>query len=230
MTKTKPTQKTDPAKQVGIELLLGVAVCAAGYFFVVDPAESRLAKAREQITALAAQTGASARPAIPPERAEALLKEAQERSRSIETRSALAKEQSALFAALMDLSGKHHIRVDQLQPTSGPAGRRPDRRASAPPPPPPPTGPGGAPGAAGDVPRAPTIESACVRYSIAATGSYADLASFIGALQTELGFTRVRSVRIDPVREATTPTVQVMIETEHYAFGIGDLAIAEAPQ
>lgn len=214
---------TDPSRQVLIELVLGVAVCAAGFFFTVDSTQKSIAKARDEITALTAQAAEQRRPPVPADKADSVIKEATAKIKTIQDRSALAKDQSALFSALMELAGSHRIRVDQLQPVTV-GNKRTASKPAAPPPPPPPSGSGTGP----LTPAAPQIESACVRYAIAATGSYADLARFVGALQFDLGFTRVRSVRIDPVRESSTPIVQVLIETEHYAFGAGAVASAQA--
>lgn len=217
MSTTNPPMS--PGRRLGIELFLGVAGCMAGTMLLVDPAASALARAREEMSTLTAQSGqAGQRPAIPAERAPQILKDANERLAAIAARSTLAKDQAVLFGALISLADRHRIHVDQVQPAV--SNRSKERRAAPP-----------APSAApAPDPGAPAVESACVRYSIVATGGYADLTRFIDGLQADLGFTRVRSLRMDPVRDASPPTVQVIIETEHFAFGAGAAAIAAAAE
>jgi hypothetical protein len=57
-----------------------------------------------------------------------------------------------------------------------------------------------------------------VAYSISAKGSYSDVALFLRALRTGLGYSIVRSARISPYGDDQAKLVRAEIETEHFAF------------
>ncbi len=57
-----------------------------------------------------------------------------------------------------------------------------------------------------------------VGYDLAVVGMYADLIGFLQALESDAGFTRVRSVTATPVMDPSQEAVLALIRTEHFAF------------
>jgi len=191
---------------VGSELVIGAAICSAGYFFLVDPMERDLASTREQIGVAQAELSREQAAALPPEKAQSVVQVATALREQVQRRSEPARSQAAMFSAIMMLADSCHVRIDQLQPKAPKTGAA--RAPDAPPPPP------------GD---------AHCGYSISADAHFASIAHFVQALQEELGLTSVRSVRLTPTSTAGDTSVHATIETEHWAFDLKSGAAPAAP-
>jgi hypothetical protein len=66
-----------------------------------------------------------------------------------------------------------------------------------------------------------------VGYSITATGTYADIAAFVRALQGDMGFTSVKSLTLS-APALGTEQVRASIETAHFSFELGPVKSAQA--
>ncbi len=199
-------------RRLAAELAIGLALCAGAYMLVVEPLERRLLDTRHEADTLReAASGATTQ--APPEKAAAAVARTRRLAMAIEDRSAPARGESEMFGALSRLAESHRIRIDMLQPIQkqGEAGGGP---ASAVP------GVGGVGGGAGE--KSPRVLPGDARagYSISFVAEYADAAAFLGALQTELGFSIIKSGRITPAPEAGSKLVSVVIVTEHRGFDI----------
>lgn len=178
---------------------MGLAACVGAYMALVDGPRKQLVATRTESIALAEQVRAaeSLRDQVPAMTA-ALDKIARDEAQ-MKDMGRLAREERALFAAVMSLAGANHVRIDELNPVRsvGPA--------KAPPPPP------------GQAPAAPANDTT-VGYTMVAIASYEDVTAFITAIRTELGYALIRSVRMTPVQDERIKLVRAVIETEHYSF------------
>ncbi|HZW06435.1 MAG TPA: hypothetical protein VFF65_04870 [Phycisphaerales bacterium] len=188
------------------ELAIGSACCAAGYFFFVDPLVGKLAQAQAEVDTLtlAIAKGAGKPPAAADDAKARLAKEALE---TIAARSALAADQARLLQAVSTLADTCQVRIEQFSPAA-------------------PRGPRAAPGQSPVKPD-PRIEQRTA-LSISLTGTYADTARFIRAIQQDVGFTTIRSLRVSPASGAAADTVSVTVDTEHVAVNTKALAAAQA--
>lgn len=189
------------------ELAIGSACCAAGYFFFVDPLVAKLAQAHAEVDTLtfAITKGAGQAPAAVDSAKAQFAKEALD---TIAARSALAADQARLLQAVSTLADTCRIRIEQFNPAN-------------------PRGPRPAPGQSATKPD-PKIEQRTA-LSISLTGTYADTARFVRAMQQEIGFTTLRSIRVSPTGASTPDTVSVTIDTEHVAVNTKALAASQAP-
>ena len=132
----------------------------------------------------------------------AAVREAETRASVIRERSELSGNGRALHTALTDLATRHKLRLDELNPSAASSLPAPAK------------GPGpGIPAAS-----AANVDKA-LAFSMVATASYSDVAKFMQDLQTELGYSVVRSVRVSPVAEQPG-VVRATISTEHYWFDV----------
>ena len=189
------------------ELAIGSACCAAGYFFFVDPLVTKLDLAHAEVDALtlAVTKGANQPPA---EADAAKAKFAKEALDAIAARSAVAADQARLLQAVSTLADACNVRIEQFSPAQ-------------------PRGPRAVPGQ-NPVKPDPKIEQRTA-LSISLTGAYADTARFVRAMQQEIGFTTLRSLRVSPTGAATPDAVSVTIDTEHVAVNAKALAAAQTP-
>jgi hypothetical protein len=196
------------------QFVIAIAVCAGAYFFLVDPAKNRLAMVRAQVSkALLAENSDSAAARISLDQLKSIQDATLARARLIDDRSRLARNDSELFQAVSDLAQAHSVRVNQLSPvTLNTTGRLVTPTPAAPPDP--------------KAPAPPKDTSAA--YQIDATGTYPMLTSFIAALGRELGFTRVVSVRLNPMGEPQADQLRAEIRTEHFAFDLTALLGAKS--
>jgi hypothetical protein len=184
-------------RQLVAQAAIGVTLCFGAYMLLADGPRTRLQTARAEVQGLQAQVqGAeSMRDRIP-----AITKslEAVEReSAQVNQMGKAARDERGLFAALMALAAKHQVRLDELNPTR--------------------MGPGGA-----KETTAKTTGQAdvAVGYSMVAVGAYENIAGFLAAVSTELGYVAVRTVRLAPEPNDTARLVRATIETEHYSFDV----------
>jgi len=187
------------------ELAIGSACCAAGYFFFVDPLVSKLALARAEVDTLTLAVAKGAgRPSATDDGAKTKL--AKDALDAIATRSALAADQARLLQVVSTLADTCQVRIEQFNPAA-------------------PRGPRAAAGQSPAKPD-PKIEQRTA-LSISLTGTFADTARFIRAIQQDVGFTTVRSLRISPTSSTTPDVVSVTIDTEHVAVNTKALAAAQ---
>jgi hypothetical protein len=120
------------------------------------------------------------------------------------------------------------VRIEQLQPVER-VGRRPAGAGAAGVAP-----PGSTPAGSQRNGLAPNSDPAAadaaqprdtsVGYRIVATASYGSLVEFLRRLPGELGFTVLKSVRVQPGDSEHPDLARVQVETEHLAFDVGELA------
>jgi len=224
--------RPNPGRQMLAEFAIGVLVCAGAYMMLVEPAQRELVKARAEIDALRARDAEQGSISGLTEEQIAQLRSATlRRSESVREHSRMARDEAAMFGTIMALATEHGVRVDQLQPgAAGVVNEQgklvPVGQAATPPPPPP------APAAAGAAAPAPAI--APVRdmkssYTISATGAYANVTALLDALQSKLGYTIIRSVRLTPMDPAGPQAVSVQIQTEHLAIDLSGVKLPAAP-
>ena len=180
-------------RSAAAELAIGLALCAAGYFLLVEPAERRLAEVSHRVERLERTARAGDGPAVSDEQAQRATARVRARAQNVAARSAPAGSETAMFSALMALADAHNARIDQLQPM--PVRERTGTLATR----------GGARSA----------------YSMSVLADFGDLASLVEALQHDLGFTNIRSIRLTSTGEPGTRHVQAAIETEHRGFDPG---------
>jgi hypothetical protein len=190
-------------RQAALHGIIGLGVCIGGYTLLTAPAANRLAHARAEAARL---TGEVARSGAIRDRVPAMTSELGAATRELATidqRGRLARNERDLFAAITALGEREHVRIDQLAPSKSPPGAKQDAAAK--------------PGDAG------------VRCSMTAVASYADLAAFLRAIRSELGYSVVRSVRVTPLPDDRASAVRATIETEHFAFALDGTPGATGP-
>jgi hypothetical protein len=169
--------------------VIALALCVGGYMMLVSPAKERLVEEREKGAELSRRV----------EDAEgvrdqvAALTSAFDRVRAetaaFSSMGDLARNERRLYAAVVAAAEKHRVQIDQLTPSK--------------------TGAARVSGEDGDV---------AVGYQLAATGRYADIAGLVRSLQSEFGFTVVRSVSAHPRGNGDVDLVRATIETVHFSF------------
>lgn len=192
-------------RQLAAGVAIGLGVCVGGHMALVDPAEQSLADVRRALADRQAKlkSAETARDVMP--QLAATLDRVRADADAIHQRSRLARDEGELFAAVTALSEAHNVRVDQLDPIK-------DQRQAR--------GPRGkdAPAAPGDV---------TLAYSMTVLATYGDIVAFLGALQQDLGYTKVRLVQITPTPDTASKTVRAVIQTEHLAFDAAPVAAAD---
>lgn len=215
----------DPKRSLITESLVCVSVCAAAYFFLVDPASTRLGEVRGQLRQTSAMPAPTPGAAITPEEARKIMDEVRARVGEVEARSGPARDESALFASLMALAAAHNIRVDGLSPVGGAGDSGKGRRqggtqnVAAPPPPPPP----------GVEAPEPVPVDTSVEYLMSTVCNYADLVRFVDALQRTGGYTVFKSIKVEPADDSAPDRVRATIGTIHLAFDTS-MVVVKAPE
>ncbi len=197
-------------KMLLCEAAIGAAICAGGYFMLVEPMERDIARAREEITTTQTRSQLGTTSALPTADAQRLVDSAAGLRNEVARRSDTARTEAGMFAALVGLAETHGLRVDEVQPVTPGAAKS----VPTPMPIPPPTAT-----ATGASPPPAPVEPVLHRgYSISAGGTYSGIASFIRALQNDLGLTAVKSVRMTPDATPGSSKVHCAIETEHWSL------------
>lgn len=101
-------------RKVGAELLIGVAVCVAASELLLTPKLKALQA--ERVAAETARAAAASDSTLTREQIESRLASARRDRESIERASAYAKDESALYAAVMDAARAAGVRVEQFAP------------------------------------------------------------------------------------------------------------------
>lgn len=177
------------------EAAIGVSLCAGAYLLLVEPVEARIIEARQRLNALQGELAPA--PAVPAGEVAKAQSERAALQRHAEERSRTASDEAAMFEAVMELATRHKVRVDQLQP----AAMRPVKRPQE-------AGSGAEPAPIGQM----------RGYALVVAGTYEGIASFVDALQREVGLARVRAVRMAVDSRPGSETVIATIETEHLAL------------
>ena len=125
----------------------------------------------------------------------------EKRLAEIAERSAPARDAAKLNAAIESLASKAGVAVQRTQPRAAP-----DLAPSA---------PSGEDAEAS----APVTPDAALGFTIDAAGSFAGMARFVRALETDLGYTVVASVRLTPESERRD-LIRASITTQHFAFSL----------
>ncbi|HVU63953.1 MAG TPA: hypothetical protein VHC70_08245 [Phycisphaerales bacterium] len=209
--------KSPNAKRIFCEFFIVAAVCGAAYYFLVDSARAQLAKVREEVAQ------AQARDAVrlgvgnlSEAKVQDLRRAIAERVANIKACSAPASDESIMFVRMSQLAADHALRVEQINPA-----RSTQQQPQAPVPSPagaPPAGTPAAQAAADAAAVAPKDSS--ITYTLVVTGAYSDIAAFLGALPSKLGYTIVRGVRISQPNLVHPAQLRAEITTEHFAFDV----------
>ncbi len=196
---------------------IAAAILVGSYMLVVDQLQGKLRAARQESTRLAKQVAESEyfRDLIPA--MTETLNRVEAEAAVIRKASETARDDRALYAALMDMAQRHKVRLDEVNPANPSKPPTPERPATPPGAPP-------APPAAVAGPDARRIEKA-LAYAVVASGSYGDVTAFLRGVQQELGYSVIRSVNITPQPDGSG-MVRANLTTEHYAFDVTPRAIA----
>jgi hypothetical protein len=187
---------TAPARKPLSHAVIGLGLVVGAHLLVVEPAAKRLGAARAEIARREADAATlrAVQASLP------LIDAAADRARrevdAVAAASTPARDPGALFASLAAIAASHGVRVEQLDPFEPPQ-------------------PAAAPGAD---PAVPAPRDTRLGYTMTLDAAYADLAAFLGAVQRDLGFVRITSVRITPSGEADR--VSARVQTVHHAFEV----------
>lgn len=198
-------------RKTAAELVIGLAICGAAYYFLVQPLKRELFSLRAQ-----SQTAASKAPvATPPDPAKvaSLIENIRAKCQTICQRGEIARSEAAMFSQITQIASRFSIQIDELRVNTN---ARPGSTVTAAPP----------PGAGNPAqPPDPAIpvppKDTRTAYEFAARGSYPNVAAFLSALGSDLGYAVVRDVRISPPAEASPDQISVTVRTEHFAFDVG---------
>jgi hypothetical protein len=181
-------------RQVIAHGAMGLAACIGAYMVLVDGPRKQLATAAEQNKSLTneVRSAESLRDQIPAMTA-ALTRAGQDEAQ-LRDMGRLAREERALFAAMMSLAGTHRVRLDELNPVRAAKAGMPSEKNTN------------------------QVNDVTVGYSMVAIASYEDLAAFAAAIRNDLGYAVIRSMRLTPVQDEHEKLVRAVIETEHYSF------------
>lgn len=194
-------------RKVAAELFVGLAVCGAAYYFAVQPLKRELQDLRTKIRAAQAKDSIAAPP--DPAKVAALFESIRIKSAAIAEQGEIARSEASMFARLNELASKFSVRIDELRSTGSSAAAGAHAPAAPSPAPAPPPDPA-----------VPPIRDTRTTYEFTARGAYADVAAFLGAIGSDLGYAVVRGVRLVPTGEATPNQLAVTIQTEHFEFDV----------
>lgn len=192
--------------------VIAATILVGAYMLVVDRLRHQLGQTRDEVAALTLQVRDSEqlRDRVP-ELTQA-MRRAEQQAAEIRDRSIAAGNDRALYTALTELAQKHKVRLDELNPAA--ASARPTIESSGKTPPVP-------------VDAAATEVEQAVAFSMVATASFSNIAEFMHAIQTQLGYSVIKNARILPVSEEPG-MVRATISTEHYAFDVTPRVAAAA--
>jgi Tfp pilus assembly protein PilO len=228
------------------ELLIGVAACTAVMMLVVDPMHVKLAEANAKVSDLQQAVAKLKTSPGALTDAQSRTNDAQQALNAIGARGTVVLERTEMFRTLMNLAEASGVRVDQFNPTSPRGPRRPANAPAAAAPAAasmasgapgpgaamgtnihngPPGGTPAAPGASALAAARPNLETRAA-YSISLKGDYASIARFVAAIQSDVAFSLVRTIRLAPIGD--TDQLQATIETEHVSLDTKAFAAAQA--
>ncbi len=205
---SKNTGVNQELRNVIAQGAIALMVCVGAYMFLVDPSSTKLAAARADEAHLVSQASAAEALRNNAPQISAAATRARDEAQKISQTGRLARSEQELFAALSALAARSHIRVDQMTPSKLLGTAKPTAPTATPTP----------EGSENSL-------TAAQGYMIDATASYSDIANFIKAVRTELGYCTVKSVRMMPTSDTRTKLVHVVVETEHYSFDASPVSL-----
>lgn len=172
--------------------VMASALLAGAYGMLVAPVNKRLGEARAEARLLAEQLRSSEAACLRvAEFTEAERRTAEEAAR-MERDSRLATDRTGVFDGVTSLAVEHGVTLGRVDPLEEPHGAQRQSPAIAP--------------------------RARAAYSIEVRGPYGAVAAFLRDLQTTLGFTVVRSVRLTPAEDGPEGDTIAVIVSDHVAF------------
>lgn len=186
---------------------VALGVCAGLHAWLGGWASGELSSARSALAQVEAlRAGRTQYAAESPSALGAL----EERLGEIERRSALAKDQTELFAAYMALAGSCGVRIEQLRPADGL-----ERVVSSTP---------------EEIAAGRAARDGSLKCSLVLTGPYGSVARFVDAVSRTLGHTAVRGMRLTPSVEGGVEHVQAAVEAVHFVLETEDGAPGDGPR
>ncbi len=186
-------------RNVVAHALIGAAILVGSYLTVVDRNQQQLSAVRVQTASLEGKVreAEALRDLIPS--MTGALDATEKETAAIKASSTPVADERALYASLMSIAASHQVRLEEVNPAAP------------------------QPLMLGPKTSAETLKSArsiehSIGYSIVATATYTNAAAFLRAIETDLGFSIVRSVRLSPLPESGM--IRLMLNTEHYAFDV----------
>ncbi len=176
------------------ELAIGVMVCGAAWYFGVRPVERRAEDVRAQAEALVAQgVGSGAAGELSLDELRAAAARVAERATAMHDLGRVAFNEARMLDELTNLARGHSLRLEQLQPDSGPPVPRPaDGQAQH--------------------------RDESIGYTMTVRGEFASIAAFLAQLPQTFPNSAVASVRLSAATDPTEPPVMAIISTHHWAF------------
>lgn len=135
----------------------------------------------------------------------------------IEQRCARSGDPSQVYDALGELARSHGVRVERIEPRKVPSSAIP-------------AAPKSARVKNSDEARGPSVDA--FGYEIEATGSYADVARFVNAIERDAGMSKILAFTMSPIRDARgTPIVRASVQTAHFRLSgtFAPVALAKEP-
>lgn len=205
------------------EVFVGLAMCGAAYYFLVQPLRKELMDVRAQVSAALAKAPITTPP--DPAKVAALMENVKAKADRVQAAGEIARNESAMFARVSDLASSFNVRIEELRPSNKATQAAFVPLGVATP------SPGATPPAGGAIALAPaTPKDSSVSYEFAARGTYPDITAFITALGSELGYTVVRGVRMNTGGGDGKSSILVNIKTEHFNIDVSAaLALTSAP-
>jgi Tfp pilus assembly protein PilO len=195
------------------ELVVGLLVCGAAYFFFVRPLNEEAEATRARAEALVAQGYGAAESATERPTTEELrgcAAELAEAARALHARGRSALSESDMLTSLTSLAAEHALSLDQLQPNVIPAGRRT---------------------AAGLKADQTPFDDRQAEYTFTVRGEYGRVASFARDFGERYPNTVIVGLRVSPEQEPGSKGVSAILTTRHWAFDAGPaIRLAEAAQ
>lgn len=222
---------TQVVRRCAPELLIGVAVCVGALVLLVDPTQKKLAEANAKVSDL--QQAVAKLRTSPGALVDAQSKtqDAKDALDAIAARGQIVTDRTEMFRTLMNAAEASGVRVDQFQPSTPRGPRKPAAHTTP--------ALGAAPGLNDpNAPRSmqsgkgpspspspaaaakqPSFESRS-SFALTVKGDYASIAKFVSAIQQDVAFSIIRSIRISPGAGVSdhTESLHASIETEHLAL------------
>ncbi len=195
----------DQIRTLGAKLVIVTAICGGLYVMIADPMRSTAHDAEIKLSSfLSENNGVATTLANLPEILES-HDQTLRRAAEYEERSRPARDQSVMFAQVMDIAEQAHVVVESVTPNGESASDKNNRKAEA-------LRPG----------------DTSVKYAISGRGSYGATASFLQQLQNNMGCCIVKNFSITPDYTKTeSDGLQFAITIELIGFDASPLAISE---
>ncbi len=190
--------KNEAYRRLISEGAIGLSLVAGAYFFAVEPLQRSVAEAR-----LGRDTYFLSSSDIDPVRQSAEVASLRQRVERVSRIASMTSDELAVMGRLNQAAEALGVQVQNIEKKALPA-ISPLADSSAPQPSP-------------ALPIATPKESR-FGFSISATGTYAQMVSFLNTIQNDLGFTNIESMRVSPAGDTADQRVSMTIETSHWWF------------